>query len=53
MRLDVDDTYDWGWSEVHRLLGEMQETAAEIDPGLNIDEVIDLLERSRSLGARS
>jgi uncharacterized protein (DUF885 family) len=44
MRLDVDDTYDWGWSEVHRLLGEMQETAAEIDPGLNLDEVIDLLD---------
>jgi uncharacterized protein (DUF885 family) len=44
MRLDVDDAYDWGWSEVHRLLGEMQETAAEIDPGLTIDEVIDLLD---------
>jgi uncharacterized protein (DUF885 family) len=44
MQLDPDDTYDWGWSEVHRLLGEMQETAAEIDPDLNIDEVIDLLD---------
>ena len=29
---------------MHRLLGEMQETAAEIDPDLNIDEVIDLLD---------
>ena len=44
MRLDPDDTYEWGWSEVHRLLGEMQDTAAEIDPNLNIDEVIDLLD---------
>jgi uncharacterized protein (DUF885 family) len=44
MRLDPDDTYDWGWSEVHRLLAEMQDTAAEIDADLNIDEVIDLLD---------
>jgi uncharacterized protein (DUF885 family) len=44
MQLDPDDTYDWGWSEVHRLRGEMQDTAAEIDPDLNIDEVIDLLD---------
>ncbi len=42
--LDPDETYAWGWSEVHRLLGEMQDTAAEIDPALNIDEVIDLLD---------
>ena len=40
----LDETYDWGWSEVHRLLGEMKDTAAEIDPDLNIDEVIDLLD---------
>jgi uncharacterized protein (DUF885 family) len=44
MELDPDDTYDWGWSEVHRLLGEMKETAAQIDPGLSIEEVIDLLD---------
>ena len=44
LHLDPDETYDWGWSEVHRLLGEMKDTAAEIDPDLNIDEVIDLLD---------
>ncbi|MGH8949118.1 MAG: DUF885 domain-containing protein, partial [Acidimicrobiia bacterium] len=43
MQLDPGDTYDWGWSEVHRLLGEMKDTAAKIDPALSIDEVIDLL----------
>ena len=44
LRLDPDETYDWGWSEVHRLLGEMKDTAAEIDPDMNIDEVVDLLD---------
>jgi uncharacterized protein (DUF885 family) len=42
--LDPDDTYEWGWAEVHRLLDEMRATAAEIDPGRTVDEVIDLLD---------
>jgi uncharacterized protein (DUF885 family) len=42
--LDLDETYDWGWSEVHRLLEEMQRTAAEIDSGRSIEEVIELLD---------
>lgn len=44
MALDLDETYEWGWSEVHRLLGEMKSTAAEIDPGRSIGEVIELLD---------
>ncbi|HEX5695032.1 MAG TPA: DUF885 domain-containing protein, partial [Acidimicrobiia bacterium] len=42
--LDPHETYEWGWSEVHRLLGEMKATAAEIDPGKSIEEVITLLD---------
>ena len=44
MDLDPDETYEWGWSEVHRLLDEMKATAAEIDPDRNVGEVIELLE---------
>jgi uncharacterized protein (DUF885 family) len=42
--LDPHETYEWGWSEVHRLLGEMKATAAEIDPEKSIEEVITLLD---------
>ena len=42
--LDPHETYEWGWSEVHRLTGEMKTTAAEIDPELSIEEVINLLD---------
>jgi uncharacterized protein (DUF885 family) len=44
MDLDPDETYEWGWSEVHRLRGEMEATAAEIDPDRSIQEVINLLD---------
>ncbi|MGH8913376.1 MAG: DUF885 domain-containing protein [Acidimicrobiia bacterium] len=44
MDLDPDDTYAWGWSEVHRLQDQMRATAAEIDPDLSINEVIELLD---------
>jgi uncharacterized protein (DUF885 family) len=44
MGIDLDETYEWGWSEVHHLLGEMKKTAARIDPGLSIGEVIHLLD---------
>lgn len=44
MTIDPDETYEWGWDEVHRLRSEMEATAGEIDPDLSINEVIDLLE---------
>ncbi|MFE2066441.1 DUF885 domain-containing protein [Streptomyces sp. NPDC059467] len=31
--LDLDDAYAYGWSEYHRLLGEMREEAEKILPG--------------------
>jgi uncharacterized protein (DUF885 family) len=44
MELDPHETYEWGWTEVHRLQGEMKDTAAEIDPDRSIEAVIELLE---------
>jgi uncharacterized protein (DUF885 family) len=44
MDLDPDETYEWGWSEVRRLTGEMRSTADQIDSDRSIGEVIDLLD---------
>jgi uncharacterized protein (DUF885 family) len=44
MDLDLDETYQWGWSEVHRLRAEMEATAAQVDPDRTIEEVIALLD---------
>lgn len=54
MVIDPEETYEWGWGEVHRIRSEMEATAAEIDPGMSVDEVIDLLETdpARSAGTR-
>lgn len=54
MDLDLEETYQWGWSEVHRIRDEMEATAKEIDPGVTIAEVIELLETdpARSAGTR-
>jgi uncharacterized protein (DUF885 family) len=44
MGIDLDETYEWGWSEVHRLREEMKSTADHIDPDLGVEEVIRLLD---------
>jgi uncharacterized protein (DUF885 family) len=44
MHLDLEEAYDWGWDEVHRLREEMKRTAVQIDPDKTIEEVIDMLE---------
>ena len=42
--LDLDETYRWGWEELHRLEQEMTETAALILPGEHLGAVMDHLE---------
>jgi uncharacterized protein (DUF885 family) len=42
--IDPEETYRWGWEEVHRLRSQMEQTAAEIDPDKSIEEVIELLD---------
>lgn len=43
MTIDLEETYEWGWSEIHRIRQEMTQSAAEVDPNLSIEEVIELL----------
>ena len=42
--VDLEETYEWGWSEVYRIREEMERTAGEIDPDKTVTEVIELLE---------
>jgi uncharacterized protein (DUF885 family) len=42
--VDPQETYGWGWAELHRIEAEMAQEAARIRSGATLDEVIDLLE---------
>lgn len=47
--IDLDETYAWGWEELHRLETEMAEVAAQIaGPGASVDEAVALLEGDAS-----
>ena len=53
MSIDLEETYEWGWSEVHRIRSEMAQAAHEIDSSLSMDEVIDLLDTDPKRSAAS
>jgi uncharacterized protein (DUF885 family) len=42
--IDLLETYAWGWEELHRIEGELAQTAALILPGGDVLETIELLE---------
>jgi uncharacterized protein (DUF885 family) len=44
IELDLDDTYAWGWDELHRIERVMGEVAERIIPGADVDTVIEHLE---------
>jgi uncharacterized protein (DUF885 family) len=41
--VDPEETYAWGWEELHRIEREMDEVAAQIHPGSTAEEAIELL----------
>ena len=41
--LDLEETYRWGWSEVRRLRSEMEALAEEVQPGIGLDAVMEIL----------
>jgi len=45
IELDLEDTYRWGWDELHRIEHAMGQVAERIVPGATVPEVIDHLER--------
>jgi uncharacterized protein (DUF885 family) len=42
--LDLQETYAWGWDELHRIEHAMRSVGERILPGESLDEVIELLE---------
>jgi uncharacterized protein (DUF885 family) len=44
IELDLDETYAWGWDELHRIEHAMRAVAERIIPGADVDAVIDHLE---------
>ena len=42
--VDLAETYEWGWEELHRIEAEMSAVAARICPGEPIGAVIELLD---------
>jgi uncharacterized protein (DUF885 family) len=43
-KLDLRETYDWGWDELHRIEAQMGKVAERILPGASVPQVIDFLE---------
>ena len=44
IELDLDETYAWGWEELHRIEDAMRHVGERILPGASIDEVIEHLD---------
>lgn len=42
--IDLKETYQWGWEELHRIEQEMEETARKVLPGGTVQEAMELLE---------
>ena len=47
-QLDLDETYQWGWDELHRIQDEMNRVAAAIVPGGTVLEAVEFLESDPS-----
>ncbi len=39
--VDLDETYTWGWAELARLLGRMEQVAEQILPGRSLRDVVE------------
>ena len=44
IELDLEETYAWGWDELHRIEDEMRATCRKILPGASIEETKQFLE---------
>jgi uncharacterized protein (DUF885 family) len=46
--IDPVETYEWGWSEFHRIDAAMAEEAAKVRPGASVSEAIEYLETDQA-----
>lgn len=51
--IDLEETYRWGWEELHRIENEMAAVAGEIKSGASADEAVEILDQdpARTLGS--
>lgn len=49
MEFDPEDTYEWGWEELRLVQKEMDQIAAEISPGIPLQEVFRQLDNDEKL----
>lgn len=42
--VDLEETYQWGWDELHRIETEMAQVSNQIKPGATVDEAIAVLD---------
>ncbi len=43
-QLDLEETYGWGWEELHRITTEMDAVAGRITPGGSVDDAVAALD---------
>jgi uncharacterized protein (DUF885 family) len=53
-KVDLDETYAWGFAELHRLESKMREVAGEIVPGGSVDDAVAALDAdpARTIGGK-
>jgi uncharacterized protein (DUF885 family) len=51
--IDLDETYEWGWNEIHDIFNEIDGVVAELNPGGTYQSTIELLENDQSRTAQS
>ncbi len=51
--LDLADTYRWGWEHLAEIRSEMEDLAAQIDPGAGLSAVVDTLNADPARSASS
>jgi len=52
MTIDPEETYAWGWQQVHKLEDAMRSVAAQIKPGATVPEVFELLKNDKTRAAK-
>ncbi len=52
MTIDPEETYAWGWREIHTIEQQMKDVAAQILPGATLPQVLELLKTDKTRAAK-
>ena len=48
IEVDMEETYAWGWDQIEKIRGEMEDLAGQIESGATRHEVVELLNSDRA-----